>query len=213
MLPVRSNNSSSPETRAQTGSAPFSFLSSVRSRNVFLIGLMGSGKTTIGQLLAKKIGLPFVDSDHELEQRTGVSVATIFEIEGEAAFRSREASIIEELTQSQGIVLGTGGGAILDANSRRVLHERGTVVYLHSTAETSYERVRRNRDRPLLLVTDPLTRLRQLYEARHPLYLETAHYTIESYRDRPSAVVAEIVQCLEDCDTDQAAAMTNSLAK
>ena len=157
---------------------------------------MGSGKTTIGQLLAKRIGRPFIDSDHELEQRTGVSVATIFEIEGEAAFRTREASIIDELTQSEGIVLGTGGGAILNAGSRTALHERGTVIYLHSTAETSYERVRRNRDRPLLMVTDPLMRLRQLYDARHPLYLETAHYTIESYRDRPTAVVAEIIQRL-----------------
>jgi len=155
---------------------------------------MGSGKTTIGQLLAKRIGMPFVDSDHELEQRTGVSVATIFEIEGEEAFRIREAAIIDELTQKAGIVLGTGGGAILSANSRRVLHERGTVIYLHSTAETSYERIRRNRDRPLLLVTDPLMRLKQLYDARHHLYNETAHYTVESYRDRPTAVVTEIMQ-------------------
>lgn len=164
---------------------------------------MGSGKTTIGQLLAKRVGMPFIDSDHELEQRTGVSVATIFEIEGEAAFRVREAALIDELTQKPGIVLGTGGGAILNTDSRRVLHERGTVIYLHSTAETSYERIRRNRDRPLLLVTDPLTRLKQLYEARHRLYVETAHYTIESYRDRPSAVVAEIVQRLGDNHSPQ----------
>ena len=164
----------------------------VQSRNLFLIGLMGSGKTTIGQLLAKRLHLPFIDSDHELELRTGVSVATIFEIEGEAAFRQREAAIIEELTQREAFVLGTGGGAVLNADTRRVLRERGTVIYLHSRAETSYERVRRNRDRPLLMVTDPLARLRQLYEARHPLYTETAHHVIESYRDRPSAVVSEI---------------------
>lgn len=157
---------------------------------------MGSGKTTIGQLLAKRIGQPFIDSDHELEQRTGVSVATIFEIEGEAAFRVREASLIDELTQKHGIVLGTGGGAVLNADSRRVLHERGTVIYLHSTAETSYERIRRNRDRPLLTVSDPLARLRQLYDARHLLYRETAHFTVESYRDRPSAVVSEIIERL-----------------
>lgn len=159
---------------------------------------MGSGKTTIGQLLAKRVGMPFVDSDHELEQRTGVSVSTIFEIEGEAAFRAREAALIDELTQMPGIVLGTGGGAILNVDSRRVLHERGTVIYLHSTAETSYERIRRNRDRPLLQVTDPLTRLRQLYAARHGLYVETAHFTVESYRDRPSAVVAEVMQRLRE---------------
>ena len=165
-------------------------------KKIFLIGLMGSGKTTIGQLLAKRVALPFIDSDHELEQRTGVSVATIFEIEGETAFRSREAAMIEELTQRDGIILGTGGGAVLDPNSRRFLHARGTTIYLHSTPETSYERVRRNRDRPLLMVTDPLARLRQLYELRHPLYLETAHYTVESYRDRPNAVVSEILGIL-----------------
>jgi shikimate kinase len=169
----------------------------VSVKKIFLIGLMGSGKTTIGQLLAKRVALPFVDSDHELEQRTGVSVATIFEIEGEAAFRAREAAMIEELTQRDGIILGTGGGAVLDASSRRALHSRGITIYLHSTPETSYERVRRNRDRPLLMVTDPLARLRQLYELRHPLYTETAHHIVESYRDRPNAVVGEILNLID----------------
>lgn len=158
---------------------------------------MGSGKTTIGQLLAKRLQLTFIDSDHELEQRTGVSVATIFEIEGEPAFRHREAAIINELSVRQPIVLATGGGAILDPQTRSVLRERGTVIYLHSTAETSYERIRRNRERPLLMVTDPLARLRQLYELRHPLYSETAHFVVESYRDRPTAVVNEIASALE----------------
>lgn len=170
--------------------------------NIFLIGLMGSGKTTIGQMLAKRLGLPFVDSDYELERRTGVSVATIFEIEGEAAFRAREAAMIDELTQRDGVVLGTGGGAILSSASRLALHERGITFYLHSTPETSYERVRRNRDRPLLMVNDPLARLRQLYEIRHPLYRETAHHVVESYRDRPSAVVSEIVATLGKHETD-----------
>lgn len=165
-------------------------------RNVFLIGLMGSGKTTIGQLLAKRLQLPFIDSDHELELRTGVSVATIFEIEGEAAFRQREAALIDEISGRENIVLGTGGGAILNAQTRAVLRERGTVIYLHSTAETSYERVRRNRDRPLLMVSDPLQRLRQLYAVRDPLYASTAHHIIESYRDRPTAVVNEIAALL-----------------
>ena len=158
---------------------------------------MGSGKTTIGQLLAKRLSRPFFDSDHELEARTGVSVATIFEIEGEPAFRAREGQIIDELTQYAPIVLATGGGAILNAGTREALRARGTVIYLHSTPETSYERVKRNRDRPLLMAPDPLARLRQLYEMRHPLYRETAHFVVESYRDRPSAVVAEIVQLVE----------------
>jgi shikimate kinase len=169
----------------------------VRTQNIFLIGLMGSGKTTIGQLLAKRLNRPFFDSDHELERRTGVSVATIFEIEGEPAFRIRESQIIDELTQHMPIILGTGGGAILNAGTREVLHARGTVIYLHSTPETAYERVRRNRDRPLLMVSDPLARLRQLYEIRHPLYRETAHFVVESYRDRPSAVVAEVLQLVD----------------
>ena len=172
----------------------------MHNRNVFLIGLMGSGKTTIGQLLAKRLQLPFVDSDHELEQRTGVSVATIFEIEGEPAFRQREAAIIDELTSRQPIVLGTGGGAILDPQTRSLLRERGMVVYLHSTSETSYERIRRNRDRPLLMVSDPLARLKQLYELRHPLYLATAHVVVESYRDRPTAVINEIATALTTGD-------------
>lgn len=165
-------------------------------RNVFLIGLMGSGKTTIGQLLAKRLQLPFIDSDHELEQRTGVSVATIFEIEGEHAFRHREAAIIDELSKLQPIVLATGGGAILDPQTRTVLRERGAVIYLHSSAETSYERIRRNRDRPLLMVSDPLAKLQQLYEIRHPLYAEIAHFVVESYRDRPTAIVNEIASAL-----------------
>ena len=165
--------------------------------SVFLIGLMGSGKTTIGQLLARRLHQPFIDSDHELELRTGVSVATIFEIEGEPAFRQREAAIIDELSGRESIVLGTGGGAILDPNTRQVLRERGLVVYLHATAETSYERIRRNRDRPLLMVTDPLSRLKQLYDLRNPLYVDTAHIVVESYRDRPTAVVNDIVAALD----------------
>ena len=180
----------------------------MQKKNVFLIGLMGSGKTTIGQLLAKRLHLPFVDSDHELELRTGVSVATIFEIEGEPAFRQREAAIIDELSSRQPIVLGSGGGAILDPQTRGVLRERGVVVYLHSTAETSYERIRRNRDRPLLMVTDPLSRLRQLYEHRHPLYAQTAHFVVESYRDRPTAVVNEIINVLEAHRLAEVAATT-----
>ena len=167
-------------------------MSTPRPNRIFLVGLMGSGKTTIGQLLSKRLGFQFVDSDHELEKRTGVSIATIFEIEGEAAFRSREASLIDELTLCDDIVLGTGGGAVLNPASRTALKTRGCTFYLHSSPETSFERLRRNRDRPLLLVSDPLAKLRQLYETRHSLYVEAADYVVESYRDRPSAVAAEI---------------------
>lgn len=154
---------------------------------------MGSGKTTIGQILAKRLSLDFVDSDHEIERRTGVSVATIFEIEGEAAFRTRETAVLDELTQRRGLVLATGGGAVTQDINREMLRHRGFVVYLHSPAEISFDRIKRNRDRPLLMVTDPLARLKQLYEARHHLYMSTAHKVVESYRDRPNAVIAEIV--------------------
>jgi len=179
-------------------------MSAFATNRIFLVGLMGSGKTTIGQLLAKRLGWQFLDADHELERRTGVSVATIFEIEGEASFRAREAALIDELTTRDQIVLGTGGGAVLNAASRNALHARGTTFYLHSSAETSYERVRRNRDRPLLLVADPMARLKHLYDVRHKLYEETAHYVVESYRDRPSAVVAEILRILGTVKTDRA---------
>lgn len=177
-------------------------MSTTSNKRVYLVGLMGSGKTTIGQLLAKRLGWQFLDADHELERRTGVSVATIFEIEGEASFRIREAALIDELTTRDHIVLGTGGGAVLNAASRNMLHSRGITFYLHSLAETSYERIRRSRDRPLLLVSDPLARLKHLYEVRHALYEETAHYVVESYRDRPVAVVAEILRILSTISTD-----------
>jgi shikimate kinase len=166
------------------------------AQNVFLIGLMGAGKTTIGQLLAKRLGYSFVDSDHVLEHRTGVSVATIFEIEGETAFRAREAAVIDELSQRSAIVLGTGGGAIGSAETRERLRARGTVVYLHTTPEVAFQRVRRSTDRPLLKVADPLARLTELYSVRHPLYLATCHLEIESHRDKPSAVVSEIAAML-----------------
>jgi shikimate kinase len=162
-------------------------------RSIFLIGLMGAGKTTIGQMLAKRIGFKFVDSDHVLERRTGATAATIFEVEGEESFRNREAAVIDEISMQYGIVLATGGGAVTDSATRERLKQRGTVVYLHATAAMAYERVRKNRDRPLLMVDDPLDKLKTLYEARHPLYLECAHHVVESHRDRPSLVVQDVI--------------------
>jgi shikimate kinase len=153
------------------------------SGSVVLIGLMGVGKTTIGTALARQTHKTFIDSDHLLEARTGVSVATIFEVEGEAQFRDRESAILQEIAQSQNIVLSTGGGAVLREENRHILRTIGTVVYLHAPPEVSYQRIRRSRDRPLLNTSDPLARLRELYEARHPLYLETAHIVIDSNRD------------------------------
>ncbi|TAG48836.1 MAG: shikimate kinase [Betaproteobacteria bacterium] len=159
---------------------------------------MGAGKTTIGQLLAKRLNLTFLDSDQVIEDRTGVSISTIFEIEGEPAFRAREVQIIDELSVERAIVLSTGGGAIGNPLTRQRLRERGFVVYLHTTPETAYERIRRKGERPLLRVDNPLATLRSLYEVRHPLYEQTAHAKVESYRDRPQSVVADILTLLRD---------------
>jgi shikimate kinase len=175
---------------------PFLYL--VLNKSIFLVGLMGAGKTTVGQLLAKRFGFEFVDSDQEIEARAGASVATIFEIEGEASFRAREALIVDELTTRSHVVLATGGGAIIDPMSRRLLRERGTVIYLHTTPEMAYQRVRRSRERPMLRVEDPLLKLRLLYEQRHDLYDQCANHVVKSHGDRPALVVADIVALLLD---------------
>ncbi|MGL4230075.1 MAG: shikimate kinase [Casimicrobium sp.] len=165
-----------------------------RGKPIVLIGPMGAGKTTVGTLLAKRCHRRFLDSDHVLEARTGVSVATIFEIEGEAAFREREAHLLDELCSHRSeIVLSTGGGSILRESTRILLRERAVVVYLHAAPEVSYERIKRAKDRPLLKTADPAAKLRELYETRNPLYQETAHLRVETHRDRTSIVLDEIV--------------------
>jgi shikimate kinase len=166
--------------------------------NIFMVGLMGAGKTTIGQMLARRLNYKFFDSDHVLEERTGASTATIFEVEGEPSFRAREETTIDELSLRTGTVLATGGGAIINALTRQRLSARGIVIYLHATAHTSYERVRRNRERPLLMVNDPLEKLSALYTQRHPLYLECATHIVESHRDRPNQVVQEVISLIND---------------
>lgn len=161
--------------------------------NIYLVGLMGAGKTTIGRQLAKRLGRPFFDSDHEIEARTGVRVPTIFEIEGEDGFRRREAQTIAELTAEKGIVLATGGGAVLSAENRRCLHESGWVVYLNVTPALLYERTRHDRNRPLLQVPDPLGRLAELYAIRDPLYREAAHIVVDGSRYAASSVVQYLI--------------------
>ncbi len=169
-----------------------------RDRPLVLVGPMGSGKTTVGTLLAKRLRRPFIDSDHELEARTGVSVATIFEIEGEAVFREREAQLLDELcVPNAALVLSTGGGSILRESTRVLLKARAIVVYLHAAPEVSFERVKRTKDRPLLNTPDPLERLRELYKARDPLYEATAHLKVETHRERASCVIDEIVAQLQ----------------
>jgi shikimate kinase len=150
---------------------------------------MGAGKTTVGRQLARRLGREFLDSDHEIVARTGVPVSTIFEIEGEEGFRRREAQTIVELTAMPGIVLATGGGAVLNPENRRHLRDSGWVVYLNVPPALLYERTRHDRNRPLLRVADPLAKLEELYAVRDPLYRETAHFTVEGGRLVASGIV------------------------
>jgi shikimate kinase len=162
-------------------------------QNICLVGMMGAGKTTVGRHLAKKLDRRFVDADHEIEARTGVRIPTIFEIEGEAGFRRREAEAIEALTRENGLILATGGGAVLDPANRRRLKEAGLVVYLRVLPLVLYERTRRDRNRPLLQVADPLTRLEELFAQRDPLYREVADVVI----DTASGGIGSLVRRLE----------------
>ncbi len=148
--------------------------------NIYLVGLMGAGKTSVGKLLAKRLSRQFHDSDHEIEARTGVRIPVIFEIEGEAGFRQRESAVIDELTQAEDIVLATGGGAVLDPRNRELLHSRGTVVYLRASVDELYNRTRRDRNRPLLQTADPRGRLAELMKVRDPLYREVAHVVVDT---------------------------------
>lgn len=167
------------------------------SQNIFLVGLMGAGKTTVGRVLARRLHLQFLDCDHEIEARTGVAVRTIFEVEGEAGFRAREAAMIAELTARPGVLLATGGGSIGNPENRRLLRERGTVIYLRARPEDLFKRTRHDRDRPLLQTADPLARLRELLDVRHPLYQETAHLTLDTGDQGVPRLVARIERELE----------------
>ena len=157
----------------------------------------GAGKTTVGRAIAKRLGKPFHDSDHEIEARTGVRVATIFEIEGEAGFRRREAETIDRLTGLDNIVLATGGGVILDPANRRHLQDRGLVVYLHAAPRELWRRTRHDRSRPLLQGADPRQRLEELYRLRDPLYRECADVVIDTGRQSASALIADLLARLE----------------
>lgn len=168
--------------------------------NIFLVGLMGSGKTTVGRALARKLNKRFIDSDHEIESRTGVSIPVIFEIEGEASFRAREAEVIKELTSMDDIVLATGGGAILNAESRQFFHERGTVIYLRASVNSILQRTRHDKNRPLLRTADPRKKLEELEQQRHSLYQQTAHVIIETGRPHINHLVQQIVEKLPCSD-------------
>jgi shikimate kinase len=164
---------------------------------IVLVGLPGSGKSTVGRQLARRLVAPFNDSDHVIEQRLGCSIRDYFEREGEAAFRDVEESVISELTQAQSCVLATGGGTVLRPSNRQRLREAGHVIYLRSSPEEVFRRLRHDTNRPLLQVRDPLARLRSLYEERDRLYRETAHFVIETGRPSVSRLVNMILMQLE----------------
>lgn len=165
---------------------------------IFLVGPMGAGKTTVGRRLAQALRRDFIDSDHEIEQRAGAKIPLIFELEGEAGFRSREKTVIEELTQRPAIVLATGGGAILDADNRRCLIGRGFVVYLHASVDEQLRRTRFDHNRPLLQTADPQARLTHLIERRDPLYREVADCIISTEGQPIKQVVRAILHRLEN---------------
>ncbi len=164
---------------------------------IVLVGMPGSGKTTVGRELAKRLGRRFVDSDHEIEARTGVKIPTIFEIEGEDGFRRRESQTLDALTLEPDLVLATGGGAVIRPENRALLAERGVVIYLNVPPHILWERTRHDRSRPLLQVPDPKGRIQELYIARDPFYRDVAHIIVEGGRGTPHAMVRLIEKELQ----------------
>jgi len=169
--------------------------------NVFLVGPMGSGKSAVGRQLAARLGLSFLDSDAEIEALTGVDIPYIFEKEGEAGFRVREREVLDALTARSGVVVATGGGAVLDAATRARLRSRGCVVYLRTSVNQQLARTRRSGHRPLLRNPDPLGTLERLMQARGPLYEETADLVVETDSRKVKSVVDEIERRLAEART------------
>tara|TARA_R110002073_G_scaffold55010_11_gene141297 strand:- start:459 stop:2129 length:1671 start_codon:yes stop_codon:yes gene_type:complete len=164
--------------------------------NIFLVGMMGAGKTTIGKALANYMGKRFVDSDHEIQERTGVKIPVIFEIEGEAGFRKRESEVLRELVKEQNIILATGGGAVLSRENRKLLQCHGTVVYLRASAKDLCRRTRHDKNRPLLQTNNLYAKLSELYQERDPLYRETTHLIIDSGRQGVRSLVQKLINKL-----------------
>ncbi len=169
----------------------------LKPTRIFLVGPMGTGKTTIGRQLAQALGLEFEDSDREIQRRTGVDIPTIFEYEGEDGFRIREKKVIADLVGVENQVLATGGGAVTDADNRRLLPARGFVIYLECSPEQQYDRTYKDKNRPLLQSDDPLESLRQLMKERDPLYHEIADLVVSTEGRSAAAVVKDIVQHIE----------------
>ncbi len=169
------------------------------SGNIFLVGMMGAGKTTVGKLLAQHTGKIFIDSDEEIQQRTGVTIPHIFDVEGEAGFRQREVNVIQELVKLDNIVLATGGGVVLNEQNRDALRCNGIVVYLKSTVHDLWQRTRHDRNRPLLQAADPRAKLKNLYEQRDPLYEQVADLIIPTGKQSVHSLVLQLQQELNRC--------------
>ncbi len=166
--------------------------------NIFLVGLMGAGKTSVGRLLAKRFCKVFYDCDHEIERRTGVKIPVIFEIEGEAGFRTREAAVLRELAARHDIVLATGGGAILREENRHALKQNGTVVYLRASLDDLWQRTRHDRNRPLLQTADPRAKLEELFVQRDPLYSEVASVIMDTGNQSLGSLANRLEQRLRE---------------
>lgn len=167
------------------------------SNNIFLIGLMGAGKTTVGRILARQLHKTFVDADREIEKRTGVAIAVIFEFEGETGFRAREAAAIGEFVLRDNVVLATGGGAVMNPANRALLAQHGKVVYLHAQPADLFQRTRRDRNRPLLQTADPQAKLAELYALRDPLYREIADVVVDTGRQSAGKLASLLMERLQ----------------
>lgn len=180
-----------------------------KNDRIFLVGLMGAGKTSVGKMLARRLQKEFLDADAEVERATGVKIPVIFEIEGEPGFRAREEKMIARLTERPGIVLATGGGAVISEDNRKLLRSRGRVIYLRAAPEDLWRRTRRDRNRPLLQTADPLARLRELHLQRDPLYREVAELIVDTGSQSVSALTSHIQQLLSESNTSCNAIVSN----
>jgi shikimate kinase len=164
-----------------------------QSGNLILVGMMGSGKTTMGRALAKHLGKVFVDSDEEIIKRTGVTIPHIFDVEGEAGFRQREAASIRELVERENMVLATGGGAVLEEQNRAMLQQSGIVIYLKASVHDLWQRTRHDRNRPLLHTGNPHAKLSELFQQRDPLYRQVSDIVVQSGKQSANALMLHLV--------------------
>ncbi len=167
-------------------------------QNLFIVGPMGVGKTTIGKLLAERLKRPFLDTDKVIIERCGADIPWIFDVEGEAGFRKREAQVCDELTQQQGMVIATGGGIVLNPDNRRNLSSRGIVIYLRASIEELVARTAKDKNRPLLQTSDPRSVIERILEEREPLYLDVADHVIDTKNDGARAGVAQILKAIQE---------------